>query len=156
MVDHRDPNKVAEELADFTDRILAGEKSVETATQGADRDSVKLQETVVSLCRNTPPGEPDSILQNRVRSRLAAEWKISGPQPLEERGGWHSSRQVRRFYAFGSALVVIALSLVAVFEAPRWGVASPGAAQFQRSTVVIILVGVGIIGFIVWWYRRKR
>jgi uncharacterized membrane protein (DUF485 family) len=155
MDKRRSPSTDTERLADFTDRLLAGQKPDETAVPPEERNLVQLEATLRSIRRNLTPRQPDAALQKRIRARLAAEWSETGPGVRQETGAWRSSRQVRRTFAAWSAVFVVALALVGAFAAGWLPADVAGTAQTTGVTLAIVLAGLGIIVFIFWWRRKK-
>ena len=155
MGKRRSPSTDTERLADFTDRLMAGEEPEETAAAPEEQRLTHLQTMVSSIRRNLSPRQPDAALRNRIRARLAAEWKAAGPEVRQGPGAWRSSRQVQRSFAAWSAAIVVTLVLVGLFSVQWLPVEVTGAAQTLGWSLSIVLAGLGIIAFIFWWHRKK-
>lgn len=155
MNDRRSPHEINEELANFTDSLLDGEKTARFDAPGADRELGRLQETVKAFARLAPGRDPDLVMKNRIRSKLVAEWKANGPRVRGAASGWRSSGQLRQIYATASVLVIAILVMVVVLVAPAFGEGSPGAAQIGGGAIAILLLGAGVIAFVIWRKQNK-
>ena len=155
MSKRRGPSTEIERLADFTDRLLAAQKPEAQVGPSAELGLAGLQETVRSVRRNLSPRQPDAALRDRIRARLAAEWRTTGPGSRQGAGAPRSSRQFRRRLAAWSALSLALLVLAGAFAA-RWLPADlTGTAQVPGAALAVILAALAIIGFML-WRRRKR
>jgi hypothetical protein len=143
-------------LADFTDCILTAETPEQTAGSPRQERLAKLQKTVRSIRRMLAPRQPDAALRARLRARVAAEWKATGPGVRQDAVGWRSSRQVRRAFTAWSVAIAVVLVLVGVLSTGWLPANVAGTAQALGGTLVVVLAGLGIIGFILWWRRKKQ
>jgi hypothetical protein len=152
-----DKNKTLldERLADFTDRLLAGENLDQPAAVDSDGELEALQTTVRRARSALHVEGPDAELRNRIRARLAAEWQRSGPSARGDAGGWRSARGRSRVFVLRFAGLAALLAILAGVLAPRIGVVLPGAAKDTQG----VLVGIGallvILSLIVLWLSRK-
>ncbi len=155
MDEHRDQLTETHRLADFTDRLLSGEKMESAAAAPEERELASLEETVEAVQRSLSSLQPDVALRKRIRARLAAEWETTLPVVKRKTDVWRSSLQIRRAWLGWATVILVALVLVGVFVLPRFPAGAPGAAQAPSGLVLIILAGLGIIGLILWWHRKK-
>lgn len=155
MPEHRVSNSEAQRLADFTDRLLMEAGSEEASVQSGKQQPDRLQETVRFLHRTLPYRQPDAALRKRVLARLAAEWTATGPGVRKDPKAWRSSRQVQRLLVVWSVTVLVSLVVIGVFSAGWIPAGMAGAAKSNGGLLaVIVLIILGIIGFILW--RRNQ
>jgi hypothetical protein len=152
MDELRAPRTDAERLADFTDRLLAGEQPEGPAAPSEGRELLQLEATLRSIQRNLPPRQPAAELRNRIRARLSAEWNASGPQGRRGTGPWRPARTVFAAWIAGLVTLLILAGAFLVSRLPAW---VPGTAQAQGTALVIVLVALGIIAIIFLWRRQK-
>jgi hypothetical protein len=146
------PFSEADQLADFTDRLLAGEQPAGAAAPSGNRDLFQLQAAVRAIQENLPAQPPDTALSNRIRARLSAEWSANGPQVRQAPIAW---RPARRAIAAWTVGIVAVLVLAGAFLFSRLPALTPGAAQARGGALGIVLVALAIIAIIFWWRRKK-
>ena len=144
-----------ERLADFADRLLAGEKMGQADVFEENNELKGLQETVRIMTRAFPTGQPDAGIRNRIRGKLTVEWNAIRFGVRNQPVKWQSSAKKRQVFVAWSTLIVVAIILIGIFIAPLIGLAQPGAAQFQTGTIVMVVVILGIIGLLLWWLGNK-
>jgi hypothetical protein len=147
--------RLEERLADFTDRLMAGETPDKPAASDSDRDIECLQETIEKAQRVFHATQPDLTLQNRIRARLAAEWHSRGPQVQGEKNGWLSSRKKKQVLFLRFAALAAVIIIMAGLIAPKVETVLPGASQ--NKGVALIIVGVVLVALvlILFWSPRK-
>jgi hypothetical protein len=154
MTDKLSP-RLDERLADFTDRLLAGEIPERPAASAPDRELEQLQETVRLARRAFRVADPDPALRNRIRTRLAAEWQRSGPPAPAGQTAWLSARKRRQVWLFRLAAVTAGLALLAALLAPRIETVLPGAAEDKTGVGLLIAAGLSVLVLILFWISRK-
>jgi hypothetical protein len=154
MTDERNMT-LDDRLADFTDRLMAGETAEQAAASDAGRELASLQETVERTRRVLQAPQPDSSLQNRIRSRLAAEWLKTGPQAQGKRKEWTSPGKRNQVFLLRLTVVVALLAIAAVLVAPKIDTFLTGAAQNQGGVMLIGGVILIILILILIWPSRK-
>jgi hypothetical protein len=135
-----------ERLADFTDRLMAGEIPQDAATREADVELSQLQETVRRVREAFPPRKPDTAMQNRIRARLTAELRKNRPT-VRPAASW----TWRLVLATGT---IAALVLLLVFL-PSGPVTTPGAAGGAFTWIPFAIFLIVIAGFVFWKLRKK-
>ncbi|KAF0107200.1 MAG: hypothetical protein FD146_2041 [Anaerolineaceae bacterium] len=133
-------------LADFTDRLMAGEIPQEAATREADGELFQLQETARRVREAFPPRKPDTAMQNRIRANLTAELRRSRPSVRPA-----SSWTLRLALAIGTVAI---LALILVFL-PSGPLTTPGAAGNTSIWIPIAIFLTVIAGFAFWRLRKK-
>lgn len=154
MKNERKPN-LDERLADFTDRLMAGEAADKAAASDADRELASLQETVEKAWRNLRAPQPDSAMRNRIRSGLAAEWLEKGPQAQGKKKGWISPREKNRIFLLRLTAVVAILGIAALVVAPKIDMYLTGATQSKGGVILIGGIVVAVLVLILLWPSRK-
>ena len=159
-----------DQLAAFTDQVLAGNATKPDLTL-SDRSELRaLQDIVLRLHRNLPDTAISRAMSRRIQSRLSARWKAEGPQPrpasvwkrirdllLPERQTWQSSSAGRQVWALRTVAValVVILTVVAVFT-PDLGDNLSGAAGLAGRAAPLVIVFIGAAAVAVWWWVRKK
>lgn len=161
-----------DQLADFTDRLLKGDKDAAPSSDDAElralqETAMKLQQ-VVSESEAETPLDPQSV--QRIRQRLAAEWRAA---ELDEQAGREKTTffqkldDLRRIFPRSPRPVRFALSFVllaaliglAIFFFPEnSAVHLPGTALGAKNWGMVAAGGVlflAVIG-LVWSLLRKR
>jgi len=157
-----------EQLAEFTDRLLAAEPDLQPSASDAELRA--LQEMVVRLKRLLADPQADPQTVERLRVRILAAWQhqqgaapaSGGPRRsfVERLKTWLPSSAGRRSrLALGLSLVTLAVIglLLAVFlPAPvpsGWsGTAAGGGAVWQLAVLAGLLFLVGLF----WLWRSRR
>jgi hypothetical protein len=147
--------RLEERLADFTDRLLAGETPDKPVASGSDRDFEGLQETVEKAQRVFHAAQPDTALQNRIRARLAAEWHKSGPQVQAKKENWFSSRKKKQVLLLRFAALTAVITVMAGLIAPKVDTVLPGASQNKGVALIIVGLVLVILVLILFWSPRK-
>lgn len=156
MSKHRVSNSEAQRLADFTDRLLMEAGSEKASVQSEKQQADRLQETIWFLHRTLSYRQPDAALRKRVLARLAAEWTATGPGVRKGSKAWHSSRQVQRLLVVWSVAILVSLVVIGVFSAGWIPAGMAGAAKSNGGWLaVIVLIVLGIIGFILWRQNQR-
>ncbi len=161
-----DKHPLDDRLADYTDRLLRGESlPIET-----DEELVRLQETVRRLhsARHTIPADP--ALAERIRVRLAAEWKTNPPMPRStidwspRRRSWIESlsqalkalagdRRKLSLSLVGMSLVILLLALIFL---PSLQGPTTATAFGSSSLLPAVLLIVAAVAVLVYSYLRKK
>jgi hypothetical protein len=148
-------NRLEDRLADFTDRLMAGETPDKPAASASGQDLESLQETVEKAQRVFRAAQPDIALQNRIRARLAAEWHKAGPRVQSEKHGWLSSRKKNQVLLLRLVALTATIAIMVGVAAPKVDTILPGAAQNMGVAVIVVLVVVAVVALILFWSPRK-
>ena len=139
-------------LADFTDRLLAGEIEQEVVRRAPDQELASLQETLQRVHRAFPPRETDPAMQNRIRGRLANEWhKNQSPGRGEKRKFIPAGRTWSLALA-ASAILVIVLFVTFLPTDPTSFSGAAGSGSFWIPLVIFLIV----IAVLIFWQLRKK
>lgn len=144
-----DNTRLDNELADLTDALLSGADRGQPAdTEGLDKVVRQLHQII------EPGGGPDPAFRTRLTQRLTQEWdSTQGRGAARSSSSIPFSRRTMRYLAAAAVLIaVVGLALILGSKGPVIGTAVNG--EFPWLFAVILLVGLGIAGFIVW--RRGR
>lgn len=144
-----------ERLADFTDRLMAGETPDKAAASDLDRDLASLQETVEHAWRAFQAPQPDPAMRNRIRSRLAAEWLENSPQTQNQKKDWLSSRKKNQVFLLRLTALIVVLAIVVGIVAPKLNPVLAGAAQNKGGVVLIVGVVLVVLVLVLLWQSRK-
>lgn len=156
MNDRRKQNNVVEELADLTDNLLRGEKSVDQSMPDPDGEEAQLKEMVRSVVRLAPAQDVDQSMKNRIRANLAAKWQKDGPAVRDARKEWKLSQQKTQTLILRYAIILVVLIMASVLIANEFQAILPGAAQSQGTANVIAIVLMVILGAIIFFWSRHK
>jgi hypothetical protein len=142
-----DNARLDDELAAFTDSLLAGEEAPVPAELSELAAVVRQLHTVID-----PQARPTPVFEERLTQRLNREWTIQHERRPQT---WRSYR-LTRLAALAAALAVI---LVGVALLSSGGDNEPVQGTAIDSTigtvaVLVALVGLGILVLI--WLRQRR
>jgi hypothetical protein len=134
-----------DELAAFTDQLLAGE-DVQAPPELEELAGVVRQLHAMIA----PESRPDPAFRERLTQRVHREWSI---QHKRQPRAWHS----RRLVQLTALAAVVALTLLALLllsdgdEEPVQGTALGSVTGV--IVVAAVLVGLGVL---IVWYRQRR
>ena len=162
MPEHLEPEAqhLDDQLAEFTDRLLAGEKAEEFPMSTSNTELASYQEVVQRMQRSVVV-PPAPALREKIRARLVAEWKNAGFQqaasPGVQRRGWlRLTRGGRRQTLYRFAFVMVVVLLASFFLFPLDSGLS-GTSGGQSSLVFfIVIILVFLLGFFLWVFSRRR
>ncbi len=138
-------------LADFTDRILAGEAA--PPIPASDPEMRALEETVIRLHRSFP----DAALDQRTRERLYANFGHRVRQASRQDNGssWWSRQTRQRLVVVFAVVALIALFLLAPGFLTATGGNNKGTASAAYQNIGLFAALGLILGFLIWLGRRK-
>ena len=140
-------------LADFTDRLLAGEIEQDAVSRGSDPELAQMQETLRRMRQAFPPQVTDAAMQNRMRARLAAEWrKTSFPVRNDVKRNFIPAR---RTWSLALAVSVVAIIVLLVTFLPIEQTGVSGAAGIGISWIPFAIFII-IIAVLIFWQLRKK
>ncbi len=148
-------HEIVELLAASTDRLLKGEKPAEAVTTAATKETAELLNTVERLARLMPPPRPEGEVRNRIRAKLSARWNETGPGTRQKSSliDFFTKRD-KMVYGWG-AVAIAALFIIGILATPAAFPAQSGAASYQPAALIAGVVILGIIGLVLWWFRRR-
>ena len=156
-----------DQLADYTDRILAKEAvKQDEATFAPDPDLRALEQTALYLKQSFENDDPDETVIQRMHNNIIGQWqqeksKVSEPvwqkwietfKPSEQR--WQSQKSRQRLYLAFSLVALIGLMLVSIPFMNITGSNQPGASGQNLNVIVLVSFG-GLILLVVWLFRRR-
>lgn len=157
-------NQLDNQVADFVDRVLAGESLDDLATQ--DMELQKYQKVIVLMGRVLEEKQPDQVIVEKVKNVVLAEWQNiylqekaqigNQSQIIQPRSIWRSSRNLQRYFAIGLVAISFIVIFVVYFFSPMFGTDLPGAAEQGNISAYIIFVGVILFLISIWLLRRKN
>jgi len=158
--------RINDELAAFTDQVLARDASGEPQLAPEHEDLHQLQEMVLRLKRVRTAGRPSPDFAARLRALLNQEWQRNGPrhQPASPPGA-RFLQKVRRFFeqsrprmlALQFTAIAVVLLLVALFATPLSGDAPlTGAAGVDAVLKPVVLVLGLLLALLVIWLARPK
>jgi hypothetical protein len=158
---------IEDQLADFTDRILAEEKvKQDEATFAPDPDLRALEQTSLRLKDAFDNGSPDEEVIQRMHRNITKQWRQQQEemkQPIWQKligsfkapeQKWRSQHSRQRFSMALSLATLVVLLLVAVPFLNDLGPNQPGASGQNLNIFVLVAIG-GLILLALWLFRRK-
>ena len=159
---------IEDQLADFTDHILAEEKvEQDEATFAPDPDLRALQQTSLQLKEAFGDDTLDEVVIQRMQRNIIKQWRQQEEetratvwQKLTDlfKGNdqkWQSQRSRQRLNMALSLAALVVLLLVAIPFMNNPGSGQPGASGQNPSVFVLVAFG-GLILLALWLIRRKR
>lgn len=152
MTNPDDTNKLDEQIAEFTDRVLETSEEIIMDDINQANELAKLQRTILVLRAAAKNAQPDENVRARIHKNLQVAVRTG--QPKEK--AIPRQRKISGIaFASGFALLVLfGLVLVPLYgaEAPLTGTAegSPTWLPF-----IIIIAGVAIIALLAWFNRQR-
>ena len=172
MSNHPPPDDptMDESLAEFTDRLLAQDKSI--APEAQDPELRDLEETVVRLKQVITDIEPDPQMASNIKGRLLDEWKkihrfTSAPQPAaNQRRTWldYLNELKWRFaarprsLALGFAAIAAAALLAILLLSPTTpgGLMGTAGGSGAYSGLLIALAVFILLALLALWISRRH
>jgi hypothetical protein len=158
---------LADQLADFTDRILSDETlGQEEATFAPEPGLRALEQTAQRLKAAFAENEPDPTVIQKMRNNIIEQWRQQENHASESiwhtltsrfvtpRQKWTSLQSRKRFNIAVSLATLVVLLLVAIPFMKISGTGLPGASGQNPSAFVLIAL-VGLILLALWLFRRK-
>jgi hypothetical protein len=135
------------EIAEATDALLDRRKVRPLASENAELfDVVRGLNTLID-----PHNLPSEAFQQRLTSRLSAEWDRSYTVPTLRL----LDRPALRVLAMAAAVVLVLASLV-VLSVPETTPALQGTAiPLDDAAAIFVLLGVVTVGAVVYWRGRR-
>lgn len=135
-------------LADFTDRVLAGESLPASAE---DVELRGLEETVLRLKQSLP----QQALDERVLKRLQANFKVRVRKATSSDSSIWQSLRLRQRLTLAFVGVALAAILIAVPFLPVPNGSIEGTAGLQPREI-LLLGGILCVTILLIWVRRQR
>ena len=158
---------IEDQLADYTDRILAREViKQDEATFAPDPDLRALEQTALYLKHSLSNDDPDEATIQRMHNNIIGQWqqeKSTGSEPFWQKWiaafkpseqKWRSQQSRQRLNLAISLVALIVLMLVGIPFMNITGSNQPGASGQSFNSIVLIVFG-GLILLAVWLFRRK-
>lgn len=137
--------RLDDELANFTDHLLAGE-DLPVSSELED-----LALVVRQLHRTVTPGaQAETEYRAHLKQRLQREWTIHHER---QRRGWQN-RRVMQLMAAGVAAVVLLVILLSQNIDHDGG--SQGTALGSLTWAVVVIIAAFGLGILIFWYRQRR
>ncbi len=137
-----------EELAEMTDRLLAG---LDVEASARNQDQARVVKQIHQMLSSEP--SPGALYRARLTQRLNEEWdRIYRQQPRP-----FFARPVVRFAALAASLAaVVGVGLLAILNSETAGKGMTGTALGPLSAVfpVLVIAGIMIIVLALWSRRR--
>ncbi len=137
-----------DELAEFTDRLLAGDDPAAPATIESLASTVRRLHDAVE-----PGASVEPTFRKRLTQRLEMEWDLH----YQRRPRWWRDRRMRQLAAVIAAGVVLVLAVVILLAAyeEETGMSIQGTTLGPLAGIVLIaLLGIGLISMFVLLRRR--
>jgi len=158
---------IADQLADFTDRILSDNpRKQDKATFAPNPELRALEQTARRLKAAFTAGEPDRVVIRRIYNGIIEKWHHQGNfnarmlwYRLTHRHGmsgqkWTSGQSRRRISIAVSLATLIVILLLAIPFLNTSDTGQPGASGQNPSTFFLIALG-GLILLAMWLYRHR-
>lgn len=135
-----------EELAALTDALLENQKSPAPSSENEE-----LYKVVQALHRTIEPDKaPSPLFRSRLQNRLVNEWKKSRRvrQPV-----WRNQRfWARRLAPLAAVMLVVIATVLFLDDAELAGTAE---GEIGLEAVIVVL-GLLILGLVMFWRLRRR
>jgi hypothetical protein len=146
----RDDNRLDNELAAFTDQVLAGENLPDVSPELAG-----LADVVQRLYDTTGPRlAPSASFEAHLTQRLVMEWNHQHPR---QGASWLRQRPVR-LAALAAAAAVVLVVVGLIFAQDSGGddrLLGTSLGSVTWGAVIVLGVVLGIAGLVA-WYRERR
>lgn len=155
-----DDQRLDNQLAEFTDRLLQGAKDVSLSTQDAELRA--LQNTVKMLKTAVVDDQPSQEVAGRIGASLQREWQKQHPvrknddalasfkQFLRRPG-----RVAPRTFALGFAAMFV-LALVIFYLSPALSSPPTGTAGGSSGLIPLAAIVVVVVVGLIWFWRSRR
>ncbi len=144
-----DDNRLDDELAAFTDQVMAGAKPTSTSSELAG-----LTDVVQALYDIAGPQlSPSPTFQAHLTQRLTMEWNRQYPR---RNASWLRQRPVR-LAAFAAAAVVVLVAaalLLAQDSSDNSSVLGTSVGSVTWGAVIVVAVVIGVAGLVLWLRER--
>ena len=144
-----DQSRRDNELADFTDQLLAGQ-----AADGHD-DMQDLAAVVQRLHQLVgPDNAPSATFQARLTQRLEMEWSLTQQRKTQ----WWRNRRMQRFSALlaaSVAMVVAAVAFLTLYETESNDTLQGSAVGPATCVVVVALISVAVVSLFLFFRRYQ-
>jgi len=139
-------------LADFTDRLLAGEIEQDAVSRGSDPELAQMQETLRRMRQAFPPQVTDAAMQNRMRARLTTEWRRNSFPVRDVKRNFIPARRTWSLALAVSAIAIFVLlvTFLPIEQTGISGTAGIGAAWIPFAIFIIV------IAVLIFWQLRKK
>jgi anti-sigma-K factor RskA len=139
-------------LADFTDRLLAGEIEQDVTRREPDPELAQMQETLRRMRQAFPPQQANAEMRNRIRARLTTEWRKNNiPVRTAQKSFLPSNRTLSLSLAIGAvAIIVLLVSFLPQVQTEISGTAGIGTSWIPFAIFIIVVAGL-----ILWQLRKK-
>jgi hypothetical protein len=139
-------------LADFTDRLLAGEIEQGVTHREPDPELAQMQETLKRMQQAFPSQPTNAEMQNRIRARLTAEWhKNNILVRTVRKSSFAFNRTLSLSFAIGAvAIIILLIYFIPSVQNGISGTAGIGATWIPFAIFIIIVVGL------IFWQQRKK
>jgi hypothetical protein len=149
-----DAQKLDDELAEFTDRVLSDRDETEMELEASTNqvELAELKKTILRMKAAVRTADPSGTAKARVRARLLSEWKKTG-QPSSKRLNWPWS--LPRLSLVGGLAVLTLAGIVTFFSSP---ISTPLVGTAEGAPVwalIFIVVGIVIISIFLWLDRHN-
>jgi hypothetical protein len=145
--------RLDDQLAEFTDQILAGGDETQMDEVLDQAELMELQKTVLRLKTAAQAARPSRAVTARVRAQLLLEWK-KGRQPEHPLSKFFTWSWPRLALAGGLAVLSVIAIFTLFFSTPL-GAPLMGTAEGPSVwAIVIILAGIVVIGLLFWLDRH--
>lgn len=152
MIDRRIQKEREDCLADFADHLLAGEIKQDAVVHDLDPELTEMKKTLRQVWQTLPDQGIDPAMQNRIRSRLTAEWRRNNSpvRNMKKRSFFSSGTWG---FAFGISAVAIILLLVTFLPTEQTTLSgAAGTGSFWIPLAILIIV----IAMLIFWQLRKK
>jgi hypothetical protein len=145
-------------LADFTDKLLSGEKN-DLPVDGPDNEMRALADTILRLKRAFPERELDPASVKRMKNLVMKRWsaeKQKKPDWLESiRQAWRTPATRQQL---GLAFAMIAIAGILIIASPILftGSGSVTATAGSHVSEAFIWIVLGVLAVCLAWFLRRK
>lgn len=164
-----DERNLNDQLAQFTDRVLAGQPLERSESEIAG-DLSDLQAVILEIHRTVSHDPPDRELASRIQRNVLTTWREELERSASKRSlfsriapifssqqtGWRSSSQRRRRLAGQIALAaVIVLAILIPLAQSQGGLPAAATGETGTAIVVFLILAIGSLTAWLLWDRKK-
>ncbi len=143
------PQNPEDQLADFTDRVLAGKTAA--LASPSDPELRQLEETALRLSQAFPGRTPDE----KTSKHMLADFKSRLRRRDASRPAWQSQQTRRQIgLALAGAAILVSLVILVPFLTTGGG-STQGTAGLQPLNIGL-LIGLGVVLILALWLVRRK
>jgi anti-sigma-K factor RskA len=148
-----DAQKLDDQLAEFTDRVLSEENETEMQSEDFTNqvELAELKKTILRMKAAVRNTHPNDMAKERIHTRLLLEWKKTS-QSKSKRFNW--PRSLPRFSLVAGFVVLALAGIVTFLVNPNLTPLTGTAEGAPAWAPIFIVIGLVIISIFIWLDRH--